>query len=252
MGSDEAGPDVVSTYNRELKKLEDEHPAHEVTISKPFYLATTEVTQRQFQNVMGYNPSRATSGRQHDDHPVDSVTWIAAVEFCEVLSALDDEKAAGRIYTLPTEAEWEYACRANTQTQYSFGDDPKELSYYAWCRDNAGQGTQAVGMFPPNGFGLYDMEGNVSEWCLDRYSDTAYSESPEIDPQGPNVGLRRVYRGGAWCLGPFEARASIRNHMEPSKRSPSVGFRVVCRILPPSSSGFFSTESPQSGGDRNE
>ena len=139
--------------------------AHKVTLTQPFYLGVYEVTQEQYERVMGKNPSNF-KGPQN---PVEKVSWDDAVEFCRKLSELPEEKAAGRIYRLPTEAEWEYACRAGTTTKYSFGDSESELGEYGWFDKNSDRKTHPVGQKQPNKWGLYDMHGNVWEWCSDWY-----------------------------------------------------------------------------------
>ena len=144
---------------------EDDETQHRVSITKPFYLGVTEVTQEQYQKVMGTNPSYF-KGPQN---PVETVSWADAVEFCRKLSAMPAEKTAGHVYRLPTEAEWEYACRAGTTTAYSFGDDASRLGDYGWFGGNSDSKTHQVGEKKPNAWGLYDMHGGVYEWCQDRY-----------------------------------------------------------------------------------
>ena len=170
----------------------DDGPVHEVRISKPYYLGVYEVTNGDGKAVKGFVPSTW----KDDNLPIESVTWDEAVAFCEALSALPAERQAGRVYRLPTEAEWEYACRAGTTTAYSFGDDESLLGDFAWFGANAGGSTHPVGQKKPNGWGLYDMQGNVWEWCSDRYGD--YAAAAATDPQGPAQGSLRVLRGGSW------------------------------------------------------
>jgi len=154
--------------------------AHEVTLTKPFKMGVHEVTQAQYEQVMGSNPSKFEGA----DNPVENVSWLEALEFCRKLSALPAEKAAGNVYRLPTEAEWEYACRAGTTTQFSFGDDDSDLGDYAWYADNSDDKTHPVGSKQPNAWGLYDMHGNVWEWCLDWHGD--YPSGAVTDPTGPS------------------------------------------------------------------
>jgi formylglycine-generating enzyme required for sulfatase activity len=144
---------------------------HEVTISKDYYLGVTEVTQGQYEKVMGTNPSffQKRELRKSDSsmYPVEQVSWEDAVEFCKKLSDLPEEKKAVREYRLPTEAEWEYACRAGSKTIYSFDDEEGLLPEYGWFRRNSSQRTHTAGLLEPNAWGLYDMHGNVWEWCID-------------------------------------------------------------------------------------
>lgn len=200
---------------------DDENPAHKITLTKPFYIGVHEVTQEQYENVMGKNPSHFKG----PNHPVESLRWESAVTFCEKLSELPGEKAAGRTYRLPTEAEWEYACRAGTTTEYSFGDDESQLGEYAWSRGNGNQATHPVGQKKPNPWGLYDMHGNVWERCHDWYA--AYHPDHMIDPNGPSSGSHRVRRGGSWELTARHCRSSYRGRSLPKDRYYELGFRVV-------------------------
>ena len=186
-----------------------ELPVHEVTISKPYGLGRTEVTEEQYQAVMGKQPKLSKP-----DCAVDSLTWAQASEFCKRLSNLPAEKAAGRSYRLPTEAEWEYACRAGTTTTYSFGDDESLLSEYAWSRNDSDERTHAVGQKKPNPWGFYDMHGNVWEWCGDLFD--------------PVSGSARVDRGGSWNDFAADCRSASRSKNYPSFRYHYNGFRVVC------------------------
>ena len=153
-----------------------------------------EVTQEQYERVMGKNPSRFKGPQL----PVERVSWKAAVSFCTKLSAFPEEQAAGRTYRLPTEAEWEYACRAGSTTDFCFGDAEWGLDDYAWYEDNSDHRTHPVGQKRPNAWGLYDMHGNVWEWCADWHDEAYYEASPVDDPQGPATGVDRVGRGGSW------------------------------------------------------
>ena len=188
--------------------------AHKVTLTKPFELGVYEVTQEQYEQVMGSKPSKF-KGPQN---PVKGVRWNDAVEFCRKLSQLSEEKAAGYVYRLPTEAEWEYACRAGTTTKYSFGDSESELGEYAWYRANSGNTTHPAGGRKPNAWGLYDMHGNVKEWCQDWYED--YPSGPVTDPTGAASGSRRVLRGGSFFVQSSYVRSATRNN-----RYVSTGFR---------------------------
>ena len=198
--------------------------AHKVTLTKPFEIGVYEVTQKQYEQVMGTNLS-AYKGAQN---PVDTVSWHEAVEFCRKLSALPAEQAAGRVYRLPTEAEWEYACRGGTTTLYSFGDDESQLGQYAWYDKNSGNTTHAVGGKKPNPWGLYDMHGQVWEWCEDWYGE--YAPSASEDPMGASSGSSRVLRGGSWVFNADFCRSAFRGSNAPSNRGYYVGFRVVCEL----------------------
>ena len=193
---------------------------HEVTLTKPFKMGVHEVTQAQYEQVMGVNPSEFKGG----NNPVEMVSWEDAVEFCRRLSELPAEKEAGNVYRLPTEAEWEYACRAGTTTKYSFGDDESELRDHAWCSENSDVQTHRVGSKKPNAWGLYDMHGNVFEWCQDWYGD--YPSGSVTDPTGPAVGSFRVFRGGSWDINAGDCRSAFRSGSYPSVRVSHFGFRV--------------------------
>jgi formylglycine-generating enzyme required for sulfatase activity len=195
-------------------------PAHKVTLSKPFYLGKYEVTQKQWETVMGSNPSNF-KGPQN---PVENVSWDDCQAFLQKLN--DKLKSSSGKFTLPTEAQWEYACRAGTTTKYSFGDDEARFGEYAWFAGNAGSKTHPVGEKKVNAFGLYDMHGNVWEWCADWYSDTYYAASTADDPLGPDSGATRVLRGGSWNYYPDSARSAFRYRGSPGLRSNIFGFRV--------------------------
>ena len=196
-------------------------PQHEVILSNPFYMGVTEVTQAQYEAVMGTNPSRFKGAT----NPVETVSWNDATEFCKKLS----EKTRQAVH-LPTEAEWEYACRAGTQTAYSFGDAPSALGDYAWWGKNGGMTTHPVGQKKPNAWGLYDMHGNVWEWCADWYAD--YPKGPVTDPAGPATGGARVFRGGSWLFVVTDYfRCAYRYFNVPTLRFSNFGFRCA-RTLP--------------------
>jgi formylglycine-generating enzyme required for sulfatase activity len=198
---------------------------HQVTISRDYYLGVYEVTQEQYENVMGTNPSVFRQLR----NPVEQVSWEDAVEFCKRLSELTEEKAAGRVYRLPTEAEWEYACRAGSTTKYSFGDDEGQLRDYAWFDVNSSSKTHRVGQKQQNAWGLFDMHGNVWEWCADWYGE--YPKEPLTDPVGPAKGLSRVDRGGSWNSGAAYCESSSRLRFNLANRPHYIGFRVA--LSPP-------------------
>jgi formylglycine-generating enzyme required for sulfatase activity len=165
----------------------DEAPAHDVAISRPFYMAATEVTQRQYAAVAGI----PVCSWQDPARPVETVSWAEAVDFYARLSGM-----TGKRFRLPTEAEWEYAARAGSVRDFCFGDDVQELGQWAWYADNADRQTRPAGTKKPNAWGLYDMHGNVWEWCNDSYSPDYYDVSPAVDPVGFVGGERRVLRGG--------------------------------------------------------
>ena len=159
-------------------------------------------------------------------NPVETVFWADAVEFCGKLSAMPAEKTAGHVYRVPTEAEWEYACRSGTTTAYGFGDDASRLGDYGWYDNkNSGRTTHPVGGKQPNGWGLYDMHGNVMEWCQDWYGD--YPSRSTTDPTGATSGSDRVFRGGGWLLIARYCRSADRNGFTPVSRSDRLGFRVL-------------------------
>ena len=282
MGSDETPADLALAYpqyDRErFLTLSDEAPVHRVRITRAFYLGRHEVTVGQFRRFIeasgyvpesvadgtggyGYNPAYdpATSPRgdafegrdpryswrnpgfpQGDDHPVLNVTWNDAVALADWLTLQE-----GRRYRLPTEAEWEYACRAGQRTRYQGGDDPATLLTVAntfdadsaanwprWARfalpgQDGFAFTAPVGSFAPNAFGLYDMHGNAWEWVADRYAGDTYAISPAEDPQGPSEGGKRVRRGGSWHTWSLYARCSYRNWNNPKTRYTLVGMRLA-------------------------
>jgi formylglycine-generating enzyme required for sulfatase activity len=249
--------------------FDDEHPQHRVRITNSFYLGTYHVTRGQFRQFVadtGYktdaekgnnpgayvwNPDKKDFGffekyswrkagfEQTDDHPVVNVSWNDAMAFCKWLS-----RKEGKTYRLPTEAEWEYACRAGTATRWYCGDDPETLAKVGNVTDatflakflvwpytlKASDGyvfTSPAGSFQPNAFGLYDMHGNACQWCADWYDEGYYAKSPANDPIGPDSGDGRVLRGGSWCYGPILARSASRYRTTPDKRASAVGFRVA-------------------------
>jgi formylglycine-generating enzyme required for sulfatase activity len=195
----------------------DERPARQVTISRPFYLGKYEVTQGQWQAIMGNNPSLF---RGDPKLPVEQVWWSDVQAFIGKLNA----KEGGNLYRLPTEAEWEYAARAGSTLAYGFGNEVSRLGEYAWYRDNAGGKTHPVGQLKPNAWGLYDMHGNVMEWVQDWYG--RYSDKPVTDPPGPPSGSHRMRRGGAWNSVATVCRSSNR-YSVPGFRDDFLGFRLV-------------------------
>ena len=262
-----AGSFLMGSPENEEGRSGDESPQHRVQISREFRLGRTEVTKGQFAAFVrdtgyrteaekdgkggyGFDPETGTFEQdpeytwqnpgfpQTDDHPVVNVSWNDAQEFLKWLSQKD-----GRRYRLPTEAEWEYACRAGSTTRYWNGDDAEGLAKIAnvadgtakakfdsWTTITARDGfvvTAPVGRFPANKFGLHDMHGNVWEWCADWYDDEYYASSPGTDPQGPSSGSSRVLRGGSWVYAPNGVRCAYRSNGSPDSRSYGSGFRVL-------------------------
>jgi formylglycine-generating enzyme required for sulfatase activity len=208
---------------------EDESPQHEVYISKGFWMGQTEVTQGQYESVMNVKPwSEKNNVREASDYPAVYVTCDDAEEFCRKL-----RKKEGKTYRLPTEAEWEYACRAGTTTRFSFGDSDSFLGRHAWfwkntyevCPDCA---AHMVRQKDPNLWGLYDMHGNVWEWCSDWYAKEYDPNNPDVDPNGPSSGATRSLRGGSWTNTESYLHCSYRDGYDPDVGRCSVGFRVVC------------------------
>ncbi len=197
---------------------------HRVTLTKGFLVGVYLVTQAQWRAVMGDNPSYF----EGDDRPVEMVSWEDCQEFCKQLNL----KAGRAAYRLPTEAEWEYACRAGTTTPFSFGEtvSPEQVNYdghHPYGKGRKGQyrqQTTPVGSFPANAWGLYDMHGNVWEWCQDWYGP--YPQNNSTDPQGSINGKARVLRGGSWVDGASYCHAAYRGRFEPGSRDQSFGFRV--------------------------
>jgi formylglycine-generating enzyme required for sulfatase activity len=222
----------------------DEHPQHRVRLTQPFYLGTLPVTQDQWMKVMRFNPSahreggtsaNRVEGLDTSSFPVERVSWFDAESFCQALNELPEERDAGRVYRLPTEAEWEYACRAGTTTLFHFGNDltsdranldgsnPEGLALRSLYLGR----TCPVGQYPSNAFGLRDMHGQVWEWCSDWFSDDYYQHSPNQDPTGPTESTRRALRGGGWYYGARIARSAYRYRYEPEARHHDFGLRVV-------------------------
>ncbi len=239
-----AGTFLMGSPKNEQERLPDEEQ-HEVSITKPFYLGVYEVTQAEYEKVMGNNPSYFSAngygkGSVKDmdtgRFPVEMVSWDDAVAFCKKLSELPEEKKAGRVYRLPTEAEWEYACRAGTKTVFHHGDSlsSKQANFDGnYPHGGAGKGpylerTAKVGSYAPNAFGLYEMHGNVWEWCQDGHAENYYKSSPREDPPGgPAHASSRVVRGGGWDDHGRLCRSSSRSRGNPDNRRRYLGFRVA-------------------------
>ena len=222
-----AGKFVMGSPKTETGHEDAEGPQREVTISKPFYMGVYEVTQSQWEVVMDakpYDDKRLT--KIGPDYPASWVHWNEAMEFCSKLS-----KKTGKKVTLPTEAQWEYACRGGSKTAYSFGDDSSKLGDYAWCWNNAMvQGERyahPVGQKKANAFGLYDMHGNVFEWCRDWYDEKFYAKAKNVDPENTTKASYRVLRGGSWSFTPLGCRAAIRLRSIADGPGFCGGFRVV-------------------------
>ena len=209
MGSDKGDP--------------EEKPVHKVKITKPFYMGKFEVTQAQYQAVMGSNPSNF---KGEGNLPIETVSWDDCRKFLKKLN----EKIPGKDFRLPTEAEWEFACRAGSTTEYCFGDDESILEQYAWYSKNSESKTHPVGGKKPNAWGLYDMHGNVWEWCNDYFGDKYYESSPAEDPKGADSGAVRILRGGSWyTIFPRFCRSAFRGRLGPTFRHDfDNGFRVLC------------------------
>lgn len=201
---------------------DDERLQHEVIITKPFYIGIHEVTQKQWQDIMGNNPSE----HKGENNPVDSVSWNDAQEFIKRLNVREGHDR----YRLPTEAEWEYAARGGTNTRYFWGNDQSKLVDHAWVTANANGTTHPVGMKKANAFGLYDTSGNVREWVNDWYDNNYYSHSPKIDPRGPASGYGRAYRGGSKDGAEFPTRSSYRWRETPDTKVQNLGFRIVMNV----------------------
>ncbi len=220
-----AGEFMMGSPDDDADRHPDEVPRHKIRITKPFYIGVTEVTQKQWFTVMGTKPWEGLEYVMESDACAATyVSWDDAVDYCRRLSVLD-----GKQYRLPTEAEWEYACRGGNSTAHSFGSDANELKNYAWFRENAEDigemHARDVGGKRANPFGLYDMHGNVWEWCSDWFGP--YTANSTVDPVGPSTGLNRVFRGGGWRHSSKFCRSAFRGNVEPSICYSDLGFRVV-------------------------
>jgi formylglycine-generating enzyme required for sulfatase activity len=230
MGGDEPSEQVARECNNlrvNSESFQKERPQHLVKITKPFYMGVYVVTNAQYEAVMGVNPSFFKG----ESNPVEWVSWNDAVEFCKKLSA-----KTGQMVRLPTEAEWEYACRAGTTTPFNTGEtiSTEQANYsgnFTYGSGRKGENrkkTVPVGSFAPNAWGLYDMHGNVMEWCQDWFDAGYYKNSPTYDPPGPEKSESRVLRGGCWGIFPAACRSAARTRNTPEAREAFVGFRIVC------------------------
>jgi formylglycine-generating enzyme required for sulfatase activity len=253
-----------------------EAPRHHVKITRAFYMAAYPVTQGEYEKVMGVNPSAFTekqvdvstfkppldrgqieerekkakkvAGRDTSRYPVETVNWDEATEFCRTLSAAPAERTSQLAYRLPTDAEWEYACRSGTTTRWYSGDDESDLQDYAWFGQNSSGMTHPVGKKKPNAWGLYDMHGNVCQWCSDRYG--GYMQSPVSDPKGPPSGDARVLRGGFWSA--INCRSASRHWNLPAERSRiTPGFRVVAEVAVEEQEQPTAPATPSNAGNSN-
>lgn len=219
-----AGSFRMGSPDDEKERSKNEGPQHDVTLSKPFYMGAYKVTQEQYEQIMGQNPSTWKGDPQF---PVEAVSWGNAVEFCKKVSA-----RSGQHVRLPTEAEWEYACRAGTLTRFFFGDADTEFGDYAWYKANSAGGAvpiHPVGGKKPNPWGLYDLYGNLLERCLDYYAD-AYAGAKEEDPQGPQAGSFHVLRGGNYHTIPGRCRSASRFSEAIAPKCHTISFRVVVDV----------------------
>jgi len=205
---------------------------HQVFVSS-FYIDKYLVTQEEYKRVMGKNPSRWKAGK----NPVEQVRWSDAVRYCNARSASEGLQPCYDLqtwkcnfnadgYRLPTEAEWEYACRAGTKTTYFFGNEPSKLKDYGWFKENSGAKPRPVGQKPPNPWGLYDMHGNVWEWCNDFYKVDYYHQSPEENPKGPKAGETKVVRGGAWKFSAESCCSGYRYNEDPGYVDACFGYDI--------------------------
>jgi formylglycine-generating enzyme required for sulfatase activity len=212
----------------EQDRHSDEGPQTRVTITRGFWMGRYEVPQAEYQALMGSNPSFFTGDL---NRPVEQVSWYDAANDCAKLTGA--QRAAGRlpggnVYRLPTEAEWEYACRAGTTTRFSYGDDPgySQLGNYAWYDANSGGTTHAVGLKQPNPWGLYDMHGNVCEWCLESYWAYVYPPGSLFDPKAAATGSTHPIRGGSFCQDGGYCRSAKWCEIQDDPCT-NIGFRAV-------------------------
>ena len=217
---------------------DDEKPTHPVAVAS-FWMDRYEVTQKSYEALMGTNPAKFKDPLK----PVERVSWLSAIKYCNMRSTKEGLTPCYNVqtaecnftadgYRLPTEAEWEYACRAGTTGTYSFGDNANDLSTYGWMKSDSEKSTHPVGQKKPNPWGLYDMHGNVAEWCNDRYGEKEYEARAGDNPRGPAKGETRVLRGGSWNFAGENCRSSVRASQTPALAdacfgSDGYGFRCV-------------------------
>ena len=201
------------------EEMDWEKPVHKVAINKPFYLGIYPVTQQEWETVMGNNPSKFKG----NNNPVKTISWNEVQDFIKKLN----EKESTTKYRLPSEAEWEYACRANTTSIYSFGDDESELGEYAWYKDNSSGKTHPVGQKKSNPWGFYDMHGNVWEWVQDKWYDGYEGAPTDGSAWEDGSGADRVVRGGGWGRNARGCRTAVRDSSAPSARYYDLGFRLL-------------------------
>ena len=231
-----AGEFMMGSPDSDKSGRGDERPQHRVRITKPFWLGKYLVTQEQWQAVIGNNPSEFKGPK----NPVDSVGWEDCRDFLKTLN----EKFANTPvkFSLPTEAQWEYACRAGSKSRYYYGDEDAKLAEFAWFNDNSEEKTHPVGQKKPNAWGLYDMHGNLFQWCADWYDGDYYKSSPASDPCGPSSGSLHVDRGGCWnslargCCSAFR-------HTNSPRADHFIGLRVM--VIRQDSTGEPTTEKPR-------
>jgi len=241
MGSALSPEETAQRFGGDAEDFADEHPRHTVRISRPFLLGAYETTNAQFRRFVPdhYSADYQEKSMNGDAQPVACVSRDDAVAFCDWLSKRD-----GMTYRLPTEAEWEYACRAGSTTPYPWGEEiagnrcnfadvnAASIPWHSKGADDGHAVTAPVGAFPPNAFGLYDMIGNVWEWCSDWYGADAYAENPADDPAGPPSDrlMNRVLRGGSWMNAPSFCRSAFRMKAMQANRSANAGFRLVVEL----------------------
>ncbi len=213
-----AGEFLMGSPDSDKDAQYTERPQHRVRITKPFYLGKYPVTQEQWEAVMGNNPS----GFKGPKNPVEQVGWDDCQQFLKRLN----RKVGGAMFQLPTEAQWEYACRAGSTTRYCFGNDASGLGQYAWYGENSGGNTHPVGQKKPNAWGLYDMHGNVWEWCQDWYESGFYARSPTDDPTVGGTESVHVIRGGDWYFDAGYCRSAVRSEFERWYQGNFLGLRV--------------------------